>query len=326
MQRLPDLTHYRSALISEGAPDRLPMVPRLRDLSLPEGPAGTNCWPWRASDHERDTIRRAKYPRITVVTPSFQQGSYLEATLRSVLLQDYPNLEYIVIDGGSTDDSLSILEKYRPHLSYVRCGKDRGQSHAINMGFSLGSGDVFAWLNSDDCYLPNTLQLVANAWLNGAEFVYGDHLEIKNCETRFTYHTAGCVSARYLRHPGLFAQPSAFWSSNKHVPIWEDMICAMDYELWVRLLPGSRIRYIPQALSVTRAHDEAKTHSERYQQHWQADAGRNFAAHPQLFADNRWLQYEFRAMQKLTRWRRARHRAIECARIAAQCGWNAVTQ
>ncbi len=101
------------------------------------------------------------WPRINIVTPSYNQGRFIEGTIRSVLLQGYPNLEYIVIDGGSADGTTDVLRKYEPWLTYWVSEPDRGQSHAVNKGFKLASGEIAAWLNSDDQYLPGTLRTIA---------------------------------------------------------------------------------------------------------------------------------------------------------------------
>jgi glycosyltransferase involved in cell wall biosynthesis len=130
--------------------------------SLPAPPAGRAGWPWTEGGKPASefTPGGLKWPRITVVTPSFNQADYLEETLRSVLLQGYPDLEYIVIDGGSTDGSVEIIERYAPWLAHWESEPDRGQSHAINKGFRRATGDVIAWLNSDDAYLESALQAV----------------------------------------------------------------------------------------------------------------------------------------------------------------------
>src|SRR5512134_129792 len=108
-------------------------------------------------------------PKISIVTPSFNQGKYLERTIRSVIEQDYPNLEYIIIDGGSTDESVEIIRKYEKHLAYWVSEPDRGQSHAINKGFDRATGEIFGWLNSDDWYVPGALKAVAEAFAANPE-------------------------------------------------------------------------------------------------------------------------------------------------------------
>jgi glycosyltransferase involved in cell wall biosynthesis len=114
------------------------------------------------------------YPKISIVTPSFNQGRFIEKTILSVIEQDYPNLEYIIIDGGSTDESVEVIKKYDQHLAYWVSEPDRGQSHAINKGFERATGEIFGWLNSDDWYHPGALKAVAEAFAAnpeaGAEF------------------------------------------------------------------------------------------------------------------------------------------------------------
>jgi glycosyltransferase involved in cell wall biosynthesis len=99
----------------------------------------------------------SRWPRISIVTPSLNQANYLEETIRSVLLQGYPNIEYIIIDGGSTDESVEIIKKYEKWLSFWISEPDKGQSHAINKGFSKASGEIYAYINSDDLYEQNSV-------------------------------------------------------------------------------------------------------------------------------------------------------------------------
>ena len=125
--------------------------PALGDLPDPGGRSG---WPWTEASPDVDVDGA---PRVTVVTPSYDQGRYLEETLRSVLLQGYPGLEYIVLDGGSTDDSRSILERYDPFLAHWESHPDAGQSDALNRGFQRATGEIIGWVNSDDLLAPGAI-------------------------------------------------------------------------------------------------------------------------------------------------------------------------
>lgn len=321
-QILPDPATYRSELVAAGAPYPPPLVPSAPGGLLASMPSVARCgWPWDVQtallpDGPDD------WPRITLVTPSYQQGGYIEETIRSVLLQNYPCLEYVVLDGGSTDETGTILERYRPWLSYVRSAPDRGQGHAINLGFSLGSGQIFAWLNSDDFLLPGALHRVAEAYRQGAEFIYGDGLELDGVTGRWTHSTAHFAHPRYLRYPGLVLSHATFWSSARHQPIWEEQYGAIDYELWVRLVPGLRRRHLAWPLAVARRHPAAKTSDPRQKARWNADADRNYAAHPELYTPRPALDREFRLVQRLVRAWRSRGLDRRLDAVRRECGWD----
>ncbi|MBD1916317.1 MULTISPECIES: glycosyltransferase family 2 protein [Cyanophyceae] len=142
-----------------------PITKALTLHDLPAPPPGKTGWPWtEQSKPVGDRISDgSKYPRISIVTPSYNQGKFIEETIRSVLLQGYPNLEYIIIDGGSTDNSVEILQKYSPCINYWVSEIDNGQTHAINKGLRIATGSILGWINSDDLYVKNTLQKIARA-------------------------------------------------------------------------------------------------------------------------------------------------------------------
>lgn len=145
---------------------------------LPPAPEGKTGWPWTESSPQLPDKMPdgSEWPKISIVTPNYNYGQFIEETIRSVLLQGYPNLEYIVIDGNSTDNSVEIIKKYEPWLSYWVSEKDKGQANAINRGINLATGEWFNWLNSDDILLRNAFltlvkiaQLVDNPkWISGA--------------------------------------------------------------------------------------------------------------------------------------------------------------
>ena len=326
-QNLPDLAIYRAEFAARGIALPLPVAPWQPGgllSSLPTPPADRHGWPWDV-ETEPFAATADDWPKITVVTPSFQQGDYLEETLRSVLLQNYPRLEFIVLDGGSTDNSPAIIERYRSWLSFSHVARDRGQSHAINLGFSLGSGDIYCWLNSDDFFLPGTLRRVAETWENGAQFIYGDSFGLNQEDGQLRHAFSNLACGRYVKFPGLVPQPSTFWSATRHQPLWEEQHCALDYELWIRLLPGLRTHHLGRPRSVARMHDAAKTYNPAMKKRWDEDARRNGLAHPELYRTgiaSRLLTYEFRLVQFLSRSWRARGLADLLESVRHECGWS----
>lgn len=202
--------------------------------------------------------------KISIVTPSFNQGAYLEATLRSVLEQKSCDLELIVIDGGSTDASLEIIRRYAPLLSYWESEKDRGQSHALNKGFAHVHGEIWSWLNSDDLLEPGVLARVADVFEANREVgvVYGDCVYVgEDGETVIEKFRGEPYSRlRHLAHR-FIAQPSCFFRTSMVAPaVREDLHYCMDYELWLRAAErGVKFHYVPEVFSRYRLHEQSKS-------------------------------------------------------------------
>lgn len=279
--KLPDLQKYKAHFVDKGLKYPLPVVktPATGLLkSLPPPPAGKTGWPWTVETNHALYANNAAWPKLTIVTPSYNQDKFIEETIRSVLLQNYPNLEYIVIDGGSTDNTKKVLEKYSPWISYWQSEKDNGQSHAINMGFSLADGEYLAWINSDDYYLQNVFHTVVNRFLqSNAAFVYGYGYNKSAAEDLELIKVLPLLDY-FIKIPSLI-QPSCFWKYAIHQPIWEELHCALDYELWLRIVKGTRKSLISEPLTVTNIHDDAKTHDPKMEMKWQED-------HLKIWAEN----------------------------------------
>lgn len=244
------------------------MSPAATLADLPAPPDGRHGWPWTIDGQEREELAfpPEQTPGVTVVTPNLNQAAYLEEALRSVLLQDYPDLEYLVIDGGSRDGSVEVIRRYAPHLEYWTSEPDRGQSHALNKGLARATGEVVGWLNADDVYLPNTLKRVAMAFREDPELglVYGDCLVLDERSGELRRWSGvgppGCVAL--LVHGNGIPQPSAFVRRSvleRTGLLDESMHLAMDYDLWLRISKHTRARYLPEPLSVVRDHAATKT-------------------------------------------------------------------
>lgn len=207
-------------------------------------------------------------PLVTIVTPSYNQVKFLEATILSVLNQDYKNIEYIIIDGGSTDGSVGIIKKYETKLAYWESGSDRGQSHAINKGFAHANGQIFNWLNSDDILMPSAVSIAVRYLIQNplAGMVFGDRVVV-GCNGQILkimeYPT---FNKKCFKINPYLAQETGFFRKE----IWErsggldeSLHYSMDTDLWYKfLMQKSIIYHIPFILGAWREHGLSKSFLE----------------------------------------------------------------
>ena len=204
-------------------------------------------------------------PLVSIITPSYNQVQFLEKTIESVLAQDYPNLEYIIVDGDSTDGSKELIQRYEKEITAWISEPDQGQSEAINKGFELANGEIFAWLNSDDQYYPWAIEQAVDYLLKSSEvgMVYGDTDIIdENGQVIGMFNAQQTNYQRLLRGGVYIPQPAAFWYSDLYRKVGAldtSYYFAMDYDLWVRFAKNAEIRYIPQLWSSFRIHGHGKT-------------------------------------------------------------------
>jgi glycosyltransferase involved in cell wall biosynthesis len=212
------------------------------------------------------------YPTISLVTPSFNQAEFLEETIRSVLDQNYPNLEYVIVDGGSTDGSIDIIKKYSHRLKYWISEPDRGHGHALNKGFSKTTGDIMAWLNSDDKYLPWSLETVADIfssfpdvnWIMGTHSWWDDKGRMTHAQRVYKN-----IYDYLLGNYAWIQQESVFWRRN----LWErtggkineDYRFMVDGELWSRFFLTDRLYHIDCVVGGYRehGHNRAALHRDK---------------------------------------------------------------
>ncbi|MEW6614766.1 MAG: glycosyltransferase family 2 protein [Thermodesulfobacteriota bacterium] len=242
------------------------ICPTLKDLPPPL--SGKTGWPWTEETPPlQDAMsKNLELPKISIVTPSYNQGQFLEETIRSVLLQGYHDLEYIIIDGGSTDNSVEIIRKYEPWLTYWVSEKDNGQSHAINKGWKMSTGEIIAYLNSDDTYKSGSVSYVAKYFQEHPEvdMVYSDihiidqqdkiikpwsrkEFDLEKYITDYNY---------YIPQQGVFFRSSIL---EKVGFLDENLHFKMDRDFFIRIGKIGVVKRIPEYLANFRTHPSAKS-------------------------------------------------------------------
>jgi glycosyltransferase involved in cell wall biosynthesis len=205
------------------------------------------------------------YPRFSVITPSFNQGRFIEETIRSVLDQGYPNLEFMVLDGGSSDNTVEILKKNNAKLSFWRSEKDAGQAAAINEGFRRATGDILCWLNSDDLHLPNTLSIVARSLqerMSEPIVLYGTCETFRHGTTNTELRRPIPFSQEFLKIVDFLDQPSVFWTRKAWElvgPLDESLQYGMDWDWLLRAAHLCQFVRTDAVLSRYRFHEGHKT-------------------------------------------------------------------
>jgi glycosyltransferase involved in cell wall biosynthesis len=244
--------------------------PTLKELPPP--PPGRRGWPWTEEAPQlSDTVPDGSpWPRFSIVTPSFNQGEYIEETIRSILLQGYPDLEYFVIDGGSTDGSVEIIRRYERWLARWVSEADHGQSDAVNKGIRIATGEIVNWINSDDSLLPGALKVVADTYLSQpGSLVVGAGVDCDEASRKAVVVFPKRISVQNIIRfwEGWFdwLQSSIFFSRQKFIELGgldERLHFSMDIDLYCRLMQMAPAVYTSVPISRFRRHKTAKTQSQ----------------------------------------------------------------
>ena len=206
-------------------------------------------------------------PLVSIITPSYNQASYLEQTIQSVLEQDYPCIEYLVVDGLSTDSSVEIIRKYQDRLAYWVSEKDSGQAEAINKGLARANGEILGWLNSDDYYLPSAISTVVRTFEENLDvvMVYGnmravdEHGQTINVLKYKQLSLADLLCFQIIGQPSVFFRRAGLEKAGLLDTTFHFML---DHHLWIRIAQQGKILHVPQTLSAARYHAEAKNRAK----------------------------------------------------------------
>jgi glycosyltransferase involved in cell wall biosynthesis len=230
-------------------------------------------WPYIYENIESTNnppVKRA--PKITIITPSYNQGEFIEATILSVINQNYPNFQYIIIDGGSTDNTIDVIKKYESKIDYWVSEKDKGQSDAINKGLKIANGEIINWLCSDDILLPDVLFAIADEFMKSNEINVVSGLAKKFSENTIlglstTTQYKEISEILYIAH---ICQPSTWFRKDifdKITPLNTELHFTMDSEMWIKYLLQfkiNNIKYLPKVICGYRYHNTSKSVCQDY--------------------------------------------------------------
>lgn len=257
-------------------------------------------------------------PKFSIVTPSFNQGQFIEETILSVLNQGYEPLEYFIIDGGSTDETVEVIKRYEDRITGWVSEKDRGQVDALNKGLAKTTGDIFAFINSDDLYLPGVFKQVAEyfenhpdaEWVCGDTIMFGEGTPTEQIQAVVPKSAAHCLSWSYKA-----PQPGHFWKRELVAGGFDEAWpYDFDHDLYVRLLlAGHKCEHIPAPFAKYRLHAASKTVAENYRQNEEFDRSAEFYENRLHGSDRRWC--------RATRFLRLSYAASEAGHKAESARW-----
>jgi len=233
---------------------------------LPRAPSGKTGWPWTEESPGLPDLRPdgSPWPKLSIITATFNAAEFFEESLRSALLQGYPNLEIIVIDGGSTDGTVDLIHKYEPWIASWVSEPDRGQSHATNKGFERATGVWLGWLNADDTYVPGVLTRLSPylAHPESVDLIYGDVRYTDEAGNLRDIFQPREFSLAAMAEGGMIHTPSVFWQRRLNDlagPVSEEYHVSADNDFWMRVVPHARCQYVPGVMSTFRRHSKSKT-------------------------------------------------------------------
>jgi glycosyltransferase involved in cell wall biosynthesis len=224
-------------------------------------------------------MNNTNYPKITIVTPSYNQGMYLERTILSIIEQNYPNLEYIIIDGGSTDDSVEIIKKYEKYLTYWVSEKDKGHYHAVQKGFEKSTGEIMGWLNSDDMLQTHSLFTIGQVfgdfqqiqWLQGFPNVIDEYNRVvytrsgKELTKSFFYQKKHLTTGMYIQQESTYWRRSLWEKAGSKIS--QNYKYAGDFELWIRFFQYEKLHNIDAMLGSFRLRQEGQASANHYNEY-----------------------------------------------------------